>query len=612
MSADEELNKKINIVETKLKENSNKVTTLFKDYQDFLSKEYSKYILKIKNKVDKRIQYLSNVKDENKNTIYKDTKDVLDNLLKKNEELVNNLSSSLESLKSYLSKEPNIFQNDEINNNDTSKKKKLVINSTDDCGKALILLKSEEGDKFEIYDINKITNDDFNYLFKDLIKKKEEKFTENLDEENDKNEKPGKNKIKKIKFKNSILNIINLSDYFPNIENLSISHCQLGYDINPKLKFNNLKILRLEGVELVSENFEDLLIFLLQDKTGTKGEDYIGKNLISLSVKCNRISRIIFPNDVDPNSKKNIKNDFVNLQFLDLSENNLFDYYTDKNKKKLFEDIKLLNISSNNFTSAPRIRSLIEEKGKDCLILASKNIGIMKNQKINDYYCNYLLEKLSKIDNNEYNIKSLVLEGLFKLKNKDLLIQIDLNKFKTSLVELNLSFNNINDEEIQLILDKNKDLINLKRLNLSSNEITEQFFAKFYENGFYKSYKNLKILNLSCNPIFFEKADIYKNFLSSCKNLESLILKNTGVGDEINNYLKNKIIMFTAKQKNKEFTTKDPKIGEMESLIDKQNKERFLKNNTKVFITISFVIKQKYIGFIKKYFPYLLDRIILE
>jgi hypothetical protein len=236
----------------------------------------------------------------------------------------------------------------------------------------------------------------------------------------------------------------------------------------------------------------------------------------------------------------------------------------------------------------------------------------MKNQKISGFYCQYLINKLKEIDSSKYNIKSFVFEGLFKLNDKPLLLNLHLNKFNTTLVELNLSFNNINDDEVIKIFDNNKSLHKLKRLNLSSNEISELFFKKYYENEYYKNYKNLKVLNLSCNPIIFSQAEIYKNFLSSCKNLESLILKNTLVGDDMNNYLKNKIIVFTARQKRQTITNTDPKINEMESLIDKNDKGRFLKEHSKASIIISYVIKPKYITFVKRYFPYLLERLKLE
>lgn len=600
MSAKDELDKKINTIQEKLKDNSKKVKTLFEDYKDTFSTQYEKYITKIMDRCEKRKKYYSKVKDENKNKVYKETFSVLDNLLKENEEWVNNLSSSLETLKSNLIKEPNIFKNDEISNNSTSTKNKLVVQGTDDCGKAKNILNSQDGNTFEIFEINKIASDDFKFVF-------EEKKKDDIG-----NSDNYKNKVKKLKFKSSILEDIDFCDYFPNLENLSIIECQIGYNIAPKLNFSNISSLRLEGVELISENFEDLLIFLLQNRSINGCDDYIGRNLKSLSVKKNRISRIIFPEEIDSSSKKNIKNKFVNLEFLDLSENNLFDYYTDQKHKLIFKDIKLLDISNNNFSSAPRIEKLVNEIGQSCLILASKNIGVMKNQKISEFYCKYLLGKLKEIDNSKYNIKSLVFEGLFKLKNKELLLKLDLNKFNNTLVELNLSFNNLKDEDVDIFFGNNKNLQKLKRLNLSSNEITEIFLQKYFDDGYYKNYTNLKVLNLSCNPIFFKTADVYKNFLSSCKNLELLILKNTYVGEEMNSYLKNKIIVFTAKKKGQKLPPPEKKIVEMESLIDKTKNGWFLKEHSKASIIISYVIKQKYVSFVKRYFPYLLEKLKLE
>ena len=285
-----------------------------------------------------------------------------------------------------------------------------------------------------------------------------------------------------------------------------------------------------------------MIIFLLKNKSNACGTDFIGKNLKYLSVKNNRISRIYFPLEVDSDNKKDIRNDFTNLTFLNLSGNNLFDYYIDVKKKPLFQSVKLLDLTNNNITSPLIIKNLIKEKGEKCVILASKNIGVIKNNKMRKFYCDYLIKKLSKINNEEYNIKSLVFEGIFGQKNKDILLNIDLNNFSNSLSELNLSFNNINDDEVMTILENNKNLENLKRLNLSSNAISENFFVKFVENKYFENYKNLKVLNLSCNPIFFNEAGIYKSFISNCQNLESLILKNTFLGEDMNQYMKNKIL----------------------------------------------------------------------
>ncbi len=600
MSAEEGLTKKIRTVQDKLKENVKIISSLFKDHQYFFTKESEKFISKIKMKCDERISFLSKVKDENKSAFFKDTNNILENLLKENQDLVNNFTSALKALKEYFMDDLNIFKNESEEKDENSKKKKLIIKGTDDCGKAKNILNSKEGANLEILEINRITMDDFNYLFMDNLKNKE---LEN--EDNIKNEDVIK--FKKLKFKKSNLLNINFCDFFPNIENLKISDCKIGYNISSKMNFNNLIRLNLDEIELVNENFEDLIIYLLKEQSDTNEGNFIGRNLKSLSVKNNRISRILFPKDCS--GKKDIKNNFINLTYLNLSGNNLFDYYVnDPKKKPLFRKVKLLDLTNNNITSPLVMKGLIDKIGDKCLIFAANNIGVIKNNKMRQFYCNYLIKKL-KTKPEENIIKTLVLEGIFGQTNKKLLINLDLNIFSHSLVELNLAFNSIKDDEIILILEKNKNLENLKRLNLSSNAITEQFFSRFVENKYYENYKNLKLLNLSCNPISFNEAEIYKKFISNFQSLESLILKNTYISEDINNYMKKKVIRFFAKKNGQKIPDLDKNGKEMESLIDK---DKYIKNNSKVYITISYTIKEKYKNLIDKYFPYLLERIKME
>ena len=600
MSAEEGLTKKIRTVQDKLKENVKIISSLFKDHQYFFTKESEKFISKIKMKCDERISFLSKVKDENKSAFFKDTNNILENLLKENQDLVNNFTSALKALKEYFMDDLNIFKNESEEKDENSKKKKLIIKGTDDCGKAKNILNSKEGANLEILEINRITMDDFNYLFMDNLKNKE---LEN--EDNIKNEDVIK--FKKLKFKKSNLLNINFCDFFPNIENLKISDCKIGYNISSKMNFNNLIRLNLDEIELVNENFEDLIIYLLKEQSDTNEGNFIGRNLKSLSVKNNRISRILFPKDCS--GKKDIKNNFINLTYLNLSGNNLFDYYVnDPKKKPLFRKVKLLDLTNNNITSPLVMKGLIDKIGDKCLIFAANNIGVIKNNKMRQFYCNYLIKKL-KTKPEENIIKTLVLEGIFGQTNKKLLLNLDLNIFSHSLVELNLAFNSIKDDEIILILEKNKNLENLKRLNLSSNAITEQFFSRFVENKYYENYKNLKLLNLSCNPISFNEAEIYKKFISNFQSLESLILKNTYISEDINNYMKKKVIRFFAKKNGQKIPDLDKNGKEMESLIDK---DKYIKNNSKVYITISYTIKEKYKNLIDKYFPYLLERIKME
>ena len=326
-------------IQDKLKESVKTISSLLKNYQNFFTKESDKFISKIRKKCDKRMSYLSKVKDENKSDFFKDTNTILDNLLQENQTLVSNFTSSLKALKEFFLTDPNIFENESEEKDKDSNKKKLIINSTDDCGKAKNLLKSKNGANLEILEINRITMDDFTFLFGDNLKKKEE---ENEGNNNNVYEEENIN-IKKLKFKNSVLLNIDFCDYFPNIENLSITDCKIGYDVCSKINFNNIIRLSLEGIELVNENFEDLIIYLLKDQSEANEGNYIGRNLKSLSVKNNRISRILFP--IECSGKKDIRNDFINLTYLNLSDNNLFDYYIDPKKKPLFQKLKLLDLT---------------------------------------------------------------------------------------------------------------------------------------------------------------------------------------------------------------------------------------------------------------------------
>ena len=123
MNAEEDLKKKINIVQDKLEENGTKILSLLTEYQKFFSVEKKLYIGKIKKKCDERMSFLSKVEDENKRTMFKNTSNILDNLLKENEELTNNLNLSLNALKTFILKDPNIFQNENTPKNEDSKKK---------------------------------------------------------------------------------------------------------------------------------------------------------------------------------------------------------------------------------------------------------------------------------------------------------------------------------------------------------------------------------------------------------------------------------------------------------------------------------------------------------
>ncbi len=630
MNISEDFQKKTKNVQEALTKNAEITIMLIEEFKKFFEIAIKDYKNKITIICDQRSTYLSKAKDENKMSLYKDSANNIDNLIKYNNQLVNNLNSSLIDLKSFLLKEPDIFNYNE-DNDKKNKEKKLTINHTDyqKTGKAIIY--SEDRRNLEYIEVKGFSMNDIGDLFNELKKQNESKEDDNQN----------KMEIKKFKIKKSKLLNINIPEYFPYIENLTICDSEIGYSICPNINFDNLTQLSLEGIDLVNENFQEIIIYLLKDRSKEKGTDYIGKNLKSLSVKNNRISQVLLPGD-DKRGKIIDRNDFENLEYLNLSVNNIFNYYYTGEEKTLFKSVKLLDLTCNNITSPKIIRNLLEnyksEKEKESLILLAKNIGLIKNRKIRESYSDYFENKLKTFKLEKFKIKSFIFEGLFIIKNKnnqnvestniievkdneinieennqnqqnEYLFRINLNKYKSSLVELNLSFNNIRDNDINLIFENNKELANLKRLNLSSNAISEQFFVIFTNNNYYEYYHNLKLLNLSGNPITFDEAKIYQKFILNCKNLESLILKNTPIGKDINNFLKYKVVSLEANKVLKKKIENDKKTDELENLIFK---DQFSLKNLKVNVIISNNTKKKYITFLNINFPYILEIIKFE
>ena len=560
--------------------------------QDILTENINKEIGMItdfKNEFEK--------KDTNKISINQNLITKLDNFSKDINKLVNNLNSSLEDFKSFLLK----------------KLKMLTIKSIDD----------------------------FNKLKKEIENGEDEREIDKL----------------KIKIKESINN--NLSDYFEeiskidyfrNIKSLEICKTKLGYNICPYIIFDNLTQLSLEGVGLVNKNFQEIILYLLKNRSvNNKGTDYIGKNLKSLSVKNNRISLISLNNK---KGEKDTTNDFDKLEYLNLSRNNIFDYYHKDSEKTLFKNVKLLDLTCNNITSPKIVKNILDyyksEAEKESLILLAQNIGLIKNREIRESYSDYLENKLNAFKPKQFNMnnmKSFIFEGLFIIKNKDenknnqnvksinnigvkndktnkeknnqnqqneYLFRINLNKFKASLVELNLSFNNISDNDIELIFQNNKELDNLKKLDLSSNAISQEFFVNFNEKKYYENYPKLKILDLSCNPINFDEnqiEEVFQKFLLNCKNLKFLKLKSTSIGNKINSFLKQKILKLSFENKGEKYDIKDITVNELVNLSE--NDESFFKKS-KVSIVISRKTKQKYITLLNQHFPYILSKIKFE
>ena len=102
---------------------------------------------------------------------------------------------------------------------------------------------------------------------------------DNIDENNNK-------KITDIIILDSDLEDIDFANYFPNIDNLEIIDTKISYSLSKKVNFSKINSLKLEGVGLINENFNDLFEQIRKN-------EIMRQNIRVLSVKNNYLFLII-------------------------------------------------------------------------------------------------------------------------------------------------------------------------------------------------------------------------------------------------------------------------------------------------------------------------------
>ena len=195
---------------------------------------------------------------------------------------------------------------------------------------------------------------------------------------------------------------------------------------------------------------------------------------------------------------------------------------------------KIIDFTDNNINFLSTYQSFLNiSLKKEFLFLATKNFALLnENNKI--VYINYLFDILPKINN--YAITKLPLINLYRGNHYEKMKQLNLTEFSNSLVELDLSFGDINNNDLILLLKNNLALYNLKKLNLKRNKLNEILLDLLLENNLQEKFKQLKELDLSENDIKFDnKVNNYKNFFEKFISLKLFIVKNTPLEICINN-----------------------------------------------------------------------------
>ena len=495
---------------------------------------------------------------------------------------------SKDKYKKYKGKNENELIKLKIEGLDNFSENKTLLEAADILKTKIIIFKNISTNNFnDLLTTNSYIAEQFKKysLPEDLKNQLSEKEKQHMEEI----EKDDKINLEEINFKNCEMDI-NFSGVFPTIKICKLINCQLPFNLHNKLNFNFLTHLILENVGLINENFEHLFFQI-------RANILLRKNLKILSVKNNNIGIIDLCKGI-PDNQITSKAEFPNLTIMDFSNNKIF--FISNKIINAIKNIKLIDLTNNNISFPFGYNSLIEAGKKNgFLVLITKNYGLMRENCRQDY-TNYLSEIIPKF---EYPIRNLALINLYVGNNYNKIKELNLSKFNNSLIELDISYGNINNNDLISLLNKNLALYNLKKLNIAKNKLTEVLLDLLLENNFHNNFNKLKELNLSGNPIIFKKAINFQNFFEKCKSIKLLIIKNTHFEECINNrYYENERF----KKYKTNFTNEDLEI---QKIIDNNH---YLSEKTNIKINIFDINNNKYVSKIKKFYPEILDKIDIE
>ena len=446
-----------------------------------------------------------------------------------------------------------------------------------------------------------------------------------------------------VTFKNCDCSEFNFKETFPKLNKLKLVSCQLPFlffDVDNDLNsFGNITELYLENCNIVDENFKEIYYVLLQNQ-------HLSKNLRALSFKNNKISIISVYNYFLTGERDTYK--LYGLEFLDFSYNNIM--YININLYESLPKTQVIDFSYNNIQLKDKINEFYKvvkkrkEKADDYAKevkaalsqpATSENCNLEKEQSTQmtsdsskviqvellfqiggnivynrqpdlEKYCKFLIDTIPFID---FPIKILNLSGIFYQKTLHKhLFKLDLSNFKDSLVELDLSLCNLTDYEFSKLFVKQFLLKNLRKVNLSYNKFTDNFFKLLTENNSHELFDNLKEIDLSNNEIYLNNDKEIKTFVQLFDCIKKIILCDTPIEENINNYIKKKIIRFNEEQNDKVIKTEFNK----EELTIKdlfENKTEKFGNQSNIKLIMDNKIDYGFISACKKLYPELFENI---
>ena len=287
-----------------------------------------------------------------------------------------------------------------------------------------------------------------------------------------------------------------------------------------------LKIINFQNCKLNDKDFLEFFYYLGQ-------KEYLRDSIQYLGFSGNELTFI--------NLKKFINKggQLKNLQYFDLSKNNIYEFVTDN--FKAVPELKVLDLSDNNisnFTFFNSIYSLYKKNKMTSAVLLSNNIFVSNNKYNNRDYRKYIYQILSSF---KYKIKKVNLSLLYNKDNIQELTTLRISpSVKISMIKLNLSFCGIKTEAIWKFFQNNFGLLNLVSLNLSYNFISNNFFTLCCGQDILL--EKLKVLDLSMNQINCKDLEEFKQieiFINNYQRLKKIKIQQNNFTKDIINLYKN-------------------------------------------------------------------------
>lgn len=377
-------------------------------------------------------------------------------------------------------------------------------------------------------------------------------------------------KMNSVKFENSNLDYLSCLKGFKNTIKL-----QARKSFFREIPFN------------FSQNFPNLIkVYLRKCRLNNNGIQI----LLGEFEKLNKLEEINFSNNDITLFHYISPSNFKSLHTIILRKNKISKIYF--NNRNIYPQLKVVDLSYNNILELSQIKELVEEN--KIMALISKNLAVYNDR---EGFKEYLIKMKEILLNSENKLRKLDLSHFFyTLKhNEDFhLKNLSLNKILLfNLKKLDLSFNNLYDEDLNDFFKGNRGFVNIKEINLQNNGLTENFFNILNELELSDLYEYLEVINLANNNINHYCLEAIIKAFQDSNNLKKIKLQNNPIENYFYMFLNRKL---ENKQRHERFI-------EFFINLEKLTKEKrkcliYINHNTELFQNFSNEEKDLSIKFI--------------